>query len=205
MESSRLLQGDLEGSCFTRGAYHDWYRARRFVADLLCTSGPVLDIGCANGYLLECLQLWSGLSIVPYGLDIRADAIAAARSRFPDHAGRFLCADARSLEAQKWFRMLPVASLVYWNLPSDWDLAEPGVQVWIAQVLGSVRADAIGLGVYGKNALAASGEQRAHEREQIRLRCHQLRSLLGDGEVVLNPNGSAHALLALAQRLPGRQ
>jgi hypothetical protein len=34
---------------------YDWEVLRRPIADCLATSGTFLDIGCANGYLLECL------------------------------------------------------------------------------------------------------------------------------------------------------
>lgn len=53
----------------------DWEVLRRPVAECLTTSGALLDIGCANGYLLECLLRWTeerGLLIIPYGLDFSA-------------------------------------------------------------------------------------------------------------------------------------
>lgn len=34
----------------------DWEVLRRPIADCLTNSGTFLDIGCANGYLLECID-----------------------------------------------------------------------------------------------------------------------------------------------------
>jgi hypothetical protein len=55
------------------GPEERWVKVRKPIADCVAESGTFLDIGCANGYLLECLLKWigeRGLSIVPYGLDL---------------------------------------------------------------------------------------------------------------------------------------
>jgi SAM-dependent methyltransferase len=67
----------------------DWEVLRRPIADCLSTSGTFLDIGCANGYLLECLLRWTrerGLQITPYGLDFSERLLALARQRLPAYA-----------------------------------------------------------------------------------------------------------------------
>lgn len=67
----------------------DWKTLRHPIADCIDHSGSFLDIGCANGYLLECLLQWvneCGLIIDPYGLDLSEKLIALAKERLPHFA-----------------------------------------------------------------------------------------------------------------------
>ncbi len=67
----------------------DWEVLRRPIADCLTSSGTLLDIGCANGYLLECILRWtleSNVQITPYGLDISEQLATLARQRLPQYA-----------------------------------------------------------------------------------------------------------------------
>ena len=64
-----------------------WVRVRKPIADCVDRSGTFLDIGCANGYLLECVLKWTsdrGISIVPYGLDISEKLVGLAKARLPE-------------------------------------------------------------------------------------------------------------------------
>ena len=75
----------------------DWEVLRRPIAECLTSSGTFLDIGCANGYLLECILNWtreSGLRITPYGLDISEKLVALARQRLPQHAEHIFVGNA---------------------------------------------------------------------------------------------------------------
>src|SRR5881396_889927 len=50
-----------------------WERARGLLIDAVDRSGTFLDVGCASGYLMECMVRWGSarhLTIEPYGLDI---------------------------------------------------------------------------------------------------------------------------------------
>ena len=47
-----------------------WENRRQFIHSAIDKSGTILDIGCGNGFLLRCLQEWSGVDLVPYGIDI---------------------------------------------------------------------------------------------------------------------------------------
>jgi len=65
-----------------------WDALRRPVADAILLDGSFLDIGCANGYLLECCVAWCaerGISIVPHGLDLSEPLLELARARLPNH------------------------------------------------------------------------------------------------------------------------
>jgi SAM-dependent methyltransferase len=66
-----------------------WEAVRWPIAECVDRSGSFLDIGCANGYLLQCLLSWTaegGHEIEPHGLDISPKLSQMARERLPEHA-----------------------------------------------------------------------------------------------------------------------
>lgn len=66
------------------GTFEDWVRLRIANIAPVHQSGTYLDIGCANGYLLECLVVWArlkGVEIIPYGLDFSDKLVALAQQR----------------------------------------------------------------------------------------------------------------------------
>lgn len=80
------------------GTFEDWTRLR--IANLapVVRSGTYLDIGCANGYLLECLVVWArlkGIELTPYGLDYSAELITLAQHRLQS-SGNLYVANAWS-------------------------------------------------------------------------------------------------------------
>ena len=79
------------------GPEERWICLRKPVADCIDRSGPFLDIGCANGYLLECCQKWNSakdIIIEPYGIDISSKLIELAKDRFPQHKDNFIVKNA---------------------------------------------------------------------------------------------------------------
>jgi SAM-dependent methyltransferase len=79
------------------GGAERWRLERQPILDAVTRSGSFIDIGCANGYLLECLVAWGrrrGLDLEPYGLDLSSDLIARARQRFPGFKAHFYIANA---------------------------------------------------------------------------------------------------------------
>ncbi|GAP99978.1 hypothetical protein NIES2104_65440 [Leptolyngbya sp. NIES-2104] len=79
------------------GTFEEWTQLR--VANLAAVDRPgqYLDMGCANGYLLECLVAWShlkGVELVPYGLDYSAELVALAQKRLPTYANNFYVGNA---------------------------------------------------------------------------------------------------------------
>ncbi len=79
------------------GPEERWVSLRRPVADCVDHSGSFLDIGCANGYLLECCLHWTaerGIEIDPYGLDISPRLVGLARQRLPTFADHFFVGNA---------------------------------------------------------------------------------------------------------------
>lgn len=64
-----------------------WEDTRRCMADPVDRSGSYLDVGCANGLLLESVQRWvgeRGLTIEPFGLDFIPELVELARERVTD-------------------------------------------------------------------------------------------------------------------------
>jgi SAM-dependent methyltransferase len=73
------------------------YTRVSMILEAIHKDGSFLDVGCANGYLIECLQRWvegSGLNVEFYGVDISEELIDLARTRLPDRSGRFFLANA---------------------------------------------------------------------------------------------------------------
>jgi len=73
------------------------YTRVMMILEALHKSGTFLDVGCANGYLIECLDRWvsgSGLRIDFYGVDISEELVAFARNRLPGWSDRLFTANA---------------------------------------------------------------------------------------------------------------
>lgn len=71
-----------------------WETARRPIADAIDRDGTFLDVGCANGHLLECLVRWTTHHIEPYGLDLSPAVAELARRRLPQWANRIFVGNA---------------------------------------------------------------------------------------------------------------
>jgi SAM-dependent methyltransferase len=76
------------------GTEEDWERSRSHVADAIDRDGMFLDIGCANGYLMECLPRWTPFPVEPYGLDLSPELVGLARSRLPEWSDRISVGNA---------------------------------------------------------------------------------------------------------------
>lgn len=79
------------------GDADSWEAARRLVVDAIDADSSFLDIGCANGYLMECVQRWcadKGLTVEPYGVDIAPELVDLAQRRLPDWTDRFWVGNA---------------------------------------------------------------------------------------------------------------
>lgn len=122
----------------------DWERARRPLLAAVDRDGSFLDIGCANGYLLESLVAWSSHRLEPYGLEIAPELAALARSRLPQSAERIFVGNVLDWEPPQRFTYLRT-NLDYVPRRRRFEL--------VARLLGY--ADRVVVGVYN--------EQR-HER-----------------------------------------
>ena len=89
--------GDASAYRYTRG----------MIVEAIHRSGTFLDVGCANGHLMEMLDRWLAGTEVEmefHGLDISEGLLDLARRRLPDWSDRFLLGNA-----------------LYWTPPMRWD------------------------------------------------------------------------------------
>jgi SAM-dependent methyltransferase len=89
--SAYLATDDPRAQSGHSGDEAHWEHARSLLVDAVDRDGTFLDVGCANGYLMESLERWGatrGRRIEPSGLEISPDLAALARHRLPEWAGR---------------------------------------------------------------------------------------------------------------------
>ncbi|HUQ02854.1 MAG TPA: class I SAM-dependent methyltransferase [Kofleriaceae bacterium] len=108
------LAGDVRRGSGHSGTAEDWEYSRGIVAELLdpeLRAPPrqdpdraftFLDVGCANGLLMESVARWRR-NIEPYGLDISPELAAHARARLPHWADRIFVGNALGWEAPRRF------------------------------------------------------------------------------------------------------
>jgi SAM-dependent methyltransferase len=94
-----------EGSGKSGGAEDREY-SRSHIADALDRNGSFLDVGCANGYLLESLARWTPHRLDLYGLDIAPELVALARKRLPAFADHFFVGNALQWEPPQRFTFI---------------------------------------------------------------------------------------------------
>jgi SAM-dependent methyltransferase len=74
-----------------------WEETRRCFVDAVHRDGDFMDVGCANGLLLESLVGWCAerdLAIRPFGIDFIPELIDCARARHPGREDAFEVANA---------------------------------------------------------------------------------------------------------------
>jgi 2-polyprenyl-3-methyl-5-hydroxy-6-metoxy-1,4-benzoquinol methylase len=79
-----------EGSGFG-GDARRWRERRGMIVDGIRRDGSFLDVGCANGLLMESVRAWAaerGYDVEPYGVDLSPGLVDLARRRLPHWAGR---------------------------------------------------------------------------------------------------------------------
>jgi hypothetical protein len=97
LERAYLEAGDPRGGSGFDGDEARWERARRPIVSAIDRDGTFLDIGCANGLLMESLTTWTGeegYRIEPYGLDLIGSLATLARQRLPHWSGRIFVGNA---------------------------------------------------------------------------------------------------------------
>jgi len=85
-----------EGSGFG-GDPTEWRQARRHLTEAITGDGTFLDVGCANGLLMESVVVWCaerGLAVEPHGVDISPALAERARQRLPRWADRIWAGNA---------------------------------------------------------------------------------------------------------------
>jgi hypothetical protein len=85
-----------EGSGFG-GDDRQWRRARYHISEGISADGTFLDVGCANGLLMESVVAWCAeraVRVEPYGVDLAPGLIALAKRRLPQWADRIWLGNA---------------------------------------------------------------------------------------------------------------
>ncbi|HKE51891.1 MAG TPA: class I SAM-dependent methyltransferase [Actinomycetes bacterium] len=134
IEPAYLRGGNPRAESGHSGDPARWELARRLLVDAIGSDGSFLDIGCANGHLMETLTGWAaedGYAIEPYGLDISPVLAALARHRCPQWADRIWTGNAMG-----------------WRPPRRFDLVRTGLDYvppdrradYLAHLLGTVVA-----------------------------------------------------------------
>jgi len=106
LEIAYLSSNDPRAQSGFRGDAARWEAARRPIAAAIHRNGTFLDIGCANGLLMETITEWAaedGYRIEPYGLDIAPRIVELARTRLPQWADRIFVGDAMTWQPPQRF------------------------------------------------------------------------------------------------------
>jgi len=107
LEKSYLAETDpIRQSGFGGGAER-WRNEREPILNAIETDGEILDVGCANGHLLECLLKWGrerGVVLTPYGIDQSGGLIELARRRLSENRGNFYIGNAWDWRPVKKFQ-----------------------------------------------------------------------------------------------------
>jgi SAM-dependent methyltransferase len=94
--------------------------SRRFIASAINKDGTILDIGCANGFLLRSFQEWSGHVLTPFGVDLNESFIEQAKSLFPQYKDHFSQFDILELPDTDSFALPQSYDFVYWAVWDNW-------------------------------------------------------------------------------------
>jgi 2-polyprenyl-3-methyl-5-hydroxy-6-metoxy-1,4-benzoquinol methylase len=95
------------------GDEEEWRWSRELALDALSRGGSLLDVGCANGYLMESFHRWGRerrIEVEPYGVDISWRMAALARRRLPH-----------------WAERIWVGNALDWKPPRRFDLVHTGI------------------------------------------------------------------------------
>ena len=195
------LRALIDGSCSPGTSWEDWIAFRSFIANYIRLPGSILDVGCANGFLLRCLQEWSENPLVPYGIDINRWAIRSARRLFTTYADHFVSLDVRNLHllANKG---LPLEyDYVLWNLWQSWALTERRTRKTLDSLRGLTPNGTLIVTLYGRSLFPLHSKGQRREQKQVWRRAHALCARMGSGHVASNPSGGSQALLVFEQDL----
>jgi SAM-dependent methyltransferase len=156
-DERRLIEGS---HVYGEGAtFESWRLQRRFIADAIHRPGIFLDIGCANGLLLRCLQAWSKYQIVPYGIDADKNCLAPCSRLFPESPHQFAHLSISDLARLPEVGLPASYDFVYWNVWDDFDFSQAWQQEVVEPVFQTVAASGrLILGFYDKESAAINAK-----------------------------------------------
>lgn len=107
---SYLASETAEGGSGSSRDALGWERSRSLLADAVEPGQTFLDIGCANGHLMESMAAWAGVE--PYGLEISPELAELARSRLP-----------------RWADRIWIGNAIDWKTPHRFEVVRTGFYV----------------------------------------------------------------------------
>ncbi len=134
LETAYLATDDPQRQSGLGGDAEHWARRRHVIVEAIDHDGAFLDVGCANGLLMETITAWTaarGHRLEPYGLDISAKLSALARARLPMWHDRIFAGNAIDWEPPRRFDFVRT-ELVY--------VPEPRQPEMVAHLLNRVLA-----------------------------------------------------------------
>jgi len=93
-ERAYLSAEDPRAQSGFHGSAERWEAARHPIVEAIDGPGTFLDVGCANGLLVESVVAWSEYELEPYGVDFAPGLVELARWRLPQWADRIWVGDA---------------------------------------------------------------------------------------------------------------
>jgi hypothetical protein len=108
-----LSNDDPRAQSGKSGDEDEWRWSRELVLDVFPKQTTFLDVGCANGYLMESVHRWGaerGIAVEPYGVDISWRIASLARRRLPHWADRIY-----------------TGNVVDWTPPRRFDVVQSGL------------------------------------------------------------------------------
>ncbi len=123
LEDKDKIQSLIDENQVVGVDFNQWTKIRSFISKSINKGGKFLDIGCANGFLLRCLQEWCDYKIEPYGIDKSRDSIKQAKELFPLQRKNFIVKDLfklpkSGLEEVSRLGLPTKYDFIYWNV---WD------------------------------------------------------------------------------------
>lgn len=115
LEGAYLAAETPFGQSGSSGDGTRWQRKRRVIVEAVDRNGSFLDIGCANGLLMQSMVAWAavrGITLEPYGLDISPAILALAQARLPQWRDRLFLGNALTWQPPRRFDFVRV-ELIY--------------------------------------------------------------------------------------------
>jgi hypothetical protein len=108
LEPAYLRASTPEGGSGFGGGAERWRLCREIVVRGIDRDGTFLDVGCANGLLMESVVAWSHFRIEPYGVDLGPRLVELAKARLPHWADRIEVGNAIDYRPRRRFTFVHV-------------------------------------------------------------------------------------------------
>ena len=124
LETAYLAADDPQRQSGLNGDGAHWERRRQVIVEAIDHDGSFLDVGCANGLLMETITAWveaRGHHLEPWGLDISPKLAALARTHLPMWSDRIFVGNVMAWEPPQRFDYVRT-ELVYVPQPRQSEL-----------------------------------------------------------------------------------